>query len=318
MVMKKTIVRMLFASSLWVACHAETGSPQENDVDLQYIPQSDEELNAITAKMLATGTEVAYRNESEKQRLWIFEPQNLTPEELRPCLFFIHGGGWGGLPDAFAPQCLYFSRRGMVTVSIHFRGPKEPKEAGSPKTCLADARSAYRWIREHATEYHIDPDRIVVAGGSAGAHLALGLLTLSMDGIDNKGDPLSTPIDPKALILFNPAIDLVDGWKGGQKKCVAAGLDPKLFSPAHWVKPGMPDTLILSGSDDHVISPRMINDFVKRMEDHGNKATFIEYPDVGHGFFNYGKEKYNGAYFIPTCEEVDRFLTTHGFLGNKP
>ena len=143
---------------VWSMIFAGGLSAAGKDFDLQYVPASEDECETLTQEMLSSGIEIAYRSESEKQKLWIFQPDDLQPDELRPCLFFIHGGGWGGFANAFAPQCLYFSRRGMVTVSIHFRGPKEPKGAGTPKTCLADARSAYRWIREHAKEYNIDPD----------------------------------------------------------------------------------------------------------------------------------------------------------------
>lgn len=292
----------------------QTFAVKGDDFDLRYMPE-EQEGEAIMARMLKLGTKVAYRTESEKQKIWIYQPEGLKSDELRPCILYIHGGGWGGIPDMFAPQCLYFARRGMVAATIHFRGPKEPKGKGSPKTCLADARSAYRWIKENGKGYNIDPDRIVVSGGSAGGHLSLGLVTLGMEGIDNDGDNLETPIDPKALILYNPAFDLVDGWKGGQKKCVSAGMDPASFSPAHFVKPGLPDTLILSGSKDTIITPKMIHDFVGRMEVHGNKAEFVEYEGAGHSFYNYHKQKRFGEpFFIATCEEVERFLAERGFL----
>lgn len=309
--MKKLALLMCL---LPVALMSAEGGTQRQDFDLRYIAHDKAEAMAISEDMLSTGIEAAYRTDSEKQQLWIFQPDDLSPGERRACIFFIHGGGWGGSPAAFAPQCLYFSRRGLIAVSIHFRGPKDPPGSGSPKNCLADARSAYRWIREHANDYQIDPDRIVVGGGSAGAHLALSLVTISLDDIDNIGDNMDTPIDPKALILYNPAIDLVDGWSGGQKKCIAANIDPKTFSPAHAVKPGLPDTLIISGTRDHVISPQMIREFEERMKASGNVTTFIEYPDVGHSFFNYSRPEVKGAYFIETCERVQQFLAERQFI----
>jgi len=118
-----------------------------------------------------------YSHKHRDNKLWVFRPEGLKQDELRPCVFYIHGGSWGGNAPMFAPQCIYLSRRGIVGVSIEFR--RYDKNQGiSPKDCLADCISAYRWIKKHARSLHIDPDKIVIAGGSAGAHLALSMLTL--------------------------------------------------------------------------------------------------------------------------------------------
>ena len=107
-------------------------------------------------------------------------------------------------------------------------------------------------------------------------------------------------------MLLNPVIDIVDGWAGGRKKCKAAGIDPQSFSPAHHVKPGLPPTLILSGSDDPLISPAQIRAFQERMKAAGNRCQFIEYPGVGHGFFNYGRER--NKYFQWTVWAFEDFV----------
>ena len=276
-----------------------------DDFDLNHNPKSKEESQKITEKMLKSGTEIAYRKDHPNQKLWIFRPTHLKKGDLRPCVFFIHGGGWGGSPESLAPQCIYLQQRGVVTVSIHFRRP-----GPSPKDCLADSLSAYRWIKKNAKEYGIDPDRIVVSGGSAGGHLALAMVTIP--GCDHPDDDKSIPIDPKALILFNPAIDLVDGWAGGQAKCRKGGVDPAEFSPAHKVKEGLPETLILSGEKDQVITPDMLKAFRKRMKEHGNKCTVILDPEGTHGWFNYGKG--DGTAFHKTMAEVEKFLAKLGYL----
>jgi len=266
--------------------------------DFFLVPADRKETDQINAELLATGHQFSYGDSDiEEQRLWIFPPLAVQPGELRPCVFFIHGGGWGGNPAGLAAQSVYLQRRGYATVSIHFRPPKGDL---TPKDTLRDARKAWRWIIEHGREHHIDPDRIVVSGGSAGGHLSLALSTISLED-----DPVVENL-PKGYVLFNPVIDLVDGWTGGRKKCETAGITPLSFSPAHHVRAGLPPTLILSGSDDGLIPPSLIHAFQKRMKQVGSECDFIEYPGAGHGFFNYGRE--DNRYFRLTMQAFENFL----------
>ncbi len=273
------------------------------EFDLNYIPNDRKELDSIATQMLSTGKEIVYRTDHPNQKLWIFQPDNLKKDELLTCVFFIHGGGWGGSPILFAPQSIYLKDKGLVVVNIHFRKPSS-EEKISPIDCLKDCLSAFRWIKENAYSYHIDPEKIIVSGGSAGAHLALAMLTF--DAYNHSDDNMSIPIDPKGLIFFNPAIDLVEGWEGGAQKCVDHGIDPFAFSPAHHIKKGIPSTLVLSGSEDNVIPPKLIRQFMERMNEKGNHCKFVEYEGVGHGFFNYGRLE--NQYFFPTMQEMVGFI----------
>ena len=267
--------------------------------DFFHVPADRKETDQINNDLLATGQQVAYGDSDiEEQKLWIFPPLAAQPGELRPCVFFIHGGGWGGSPASLAAQCVYLQRRGYTTVSTHFRPPKGDL---TPHDTLKDARKAYGWIIKHGREHHIDPNRIVVSGGSAGGHLSLALSTISLHD-----DPVIENL-PQGYVLFNPVIDLVDGWKGGRKKCESTKIDPLSFSPAHHVRSGLPPTLILSGSDDGLIPPRLIHTFQTRMKQVGNECEFIEYPGAGHGFFNYGRE--DNRYFRLTMQAFEDFLS---------
>lgn len=270
----------------------------EPEIDLLYLPKNREETAQLNRRMLTTGKEFSYGDpDIANQRLWIFNPLDIAAGEKRPCVFFIHGGGWGGKPELLAPQCVYLQRRGFNAVSIHFRSPGNGL---TPRDTLDDARKAYRWILEHADEHHIDKNLIFISGGSAGGHLSLALRTIEFDS--------AGPDSPEAagLILFNPVIDLVNGWSGGRKKCLQAKIEPRDFSPAHHVRAGLPPMLILSGSRDSLIPPSLIREFQKRLAAVGGQSKFIEYPDAGHGFFNYGREE--NQYFQWTMWEVENFL----------
>ncbi|MFK8111381.1 MAG: sulfatase-like hydrolase/transferase [Rubripirellula sp.] len=271
------------------------GRPQ---LDLLYYPKDKAETADVTKAMLATGKEIVYGDPQIPQhRLWIFNPMEIQADEQRPCVFLIHGGGWGGRPESLAAQALYWQRRGLNAVSIHFRAPSGEL---TPADTLRDARRAYRWIVEHGKDHHIDVDQLLVSGGSAGGHLSLALATIELED-----DPVIEHL-PKAMVLFNPVIDLVDGWENGRKKCERANIEPQAFSPAHHPVANLPPILILSGSDDGLISPALIRGFQERMKAAGNSVEFVEYPDAGHGFFNYGR--HDNQYFQWTMWEFEKFL----------
>lgn len=274
------------------------------EADLLHFPEDRKASDAICDEILLTGERFSYGDHKD-QRLRIFKPLDAAAGELRPCVFFIHGGGWAGHPRSLAAQAAYMQRQGYTVVNIHFRSPRNEL---TPHDTLKDVRRAYRWVIENGKDHNIDIDRIVASGGSAGGHLSLAMCTIALPD-----DPI-VEHPPKALVLFNPVIDLVDGWEGGRKKCVAAKIDPQSFSPAHHVTANLPPTLVLSGSDDPLISPAQIRAFQKRMQTAGNRCDFIEYPSAGHGFFNYGRER--NKYFQYTMWAFTDFLAgSPGGLG---
>ncbi len=102
-------------------------------------------------------------------KLDVFEPAGLKPTDHRPAIVFFFGGGWsGGDAKQFYQQAKAMTEQGMVVFSADYRVKSRNKT--TPFECVKDGKSAIRWVREHAAELGIDPDRIVAAGGSAGGH----------------------------------------------------------------------------------------------------------------------------------------------------
>lgn len=81
-----------------------------------------------------------------------------------PAMVFFFGGGWkGGDIKQFDPQALYFSKRGIVCIVADYR--VSSRHGTTPFESLKDAKSAIRYVRSHAGELRIDPDKIIAAGG---------------------------------------------------------------------------------------------------------------------------------------------------------
>jgi acetyl esterase/lipase len=105
--------------------------------------------------------------------------------ELRPGVVLVHGGGWrSGYRENLTPLAIALAERGYVAVTISYR---LAPEAHYP-AAIHDVKAAVRWLRSHAQQYGVDPDRIAVGGASAGGQIA------SLVGVTNGVDRF----DPQA------------------------------------------------------------------------------------------------------------------------
>src|SRR5258705_1848030 len=114
-------------------------------------------------------TDVVYAEvEGEPLRYDHFRPLGVSGPT--PAVVFVHGGGWtGGDPSQAGGNGMHFARRGIATISISYRlAPAHRLPAP-----LDDVRRGLRHLRKNAAELGVDPDRLVLMGLSAGAHLVM-------------------------------------------------------------------------------------------------------------------------------------------------
>lgn len=220
-----------------------------------------------------------------------------------PAMVFFFGGGWnGGTTEQFAPQAKYFASRGMVCFRADYR--VKSRQGTSPFESLKDAKSAIRFIRAHAKELGVDPDKIVASGGSAGGHLAVA--TAAIEGFNEIGEDLSVSCIPNALILFNPVFDNGPGGYGYNR----IGEAYKEFSPLHNISEGMPPAAVFLGTEDDLIPVETARYFKLVVEKVGSRCDLFLYEGEGHGFYNYG----NDELYQDTRDKADKFLISTGFL----
>ncbi len=235
-------------------------------------------------------------------RLHVFQPTD-TAASPRVGLIFFFGGGWTkGSVQQFVPHARYFAAHGFVTVVADYR--VKSRHDVTPFACVADAKSAVRWVRGHAAEFNIAPDRIVVAGGSAGGHLAA--CTALVAGFNTPGDNLAISAVPDALVLFNPVLDMVKFFvnRRDNKKLLKK---ISAISPIDHVRPDAPPTLIFHGTGDKVVPITQAIDFCNAMRAQGNECTLIPFDGRNHGFFNANKG--DGSDYRATLDEMDTFLS---------
>ncbi len=242
-----------------------------------------------------------------KLSMKIYYPPQMNDSVAYPAMVFFFGGGWvGGRISHFEPQAKYFSERGIVCFLVDYRTSK--KHQTTPFECVKDAKSAMRFVRNHASDFQIDPDKIIASGGSAGGHLAA--TTALINDYNEATDDLKVSCIPNALVLFNPIFDNGPGGFGYSR----IGDNYKDFSPLHNIKKGAPPTIIFLGTKDKLI-PVVTAEYYKMvMEKVGSRCELLTYEGQEHGFFNNYK---NHEMYKQTIFEADKFLQSLGYLTEK-
>ena len=246
-------------------------------------------------------------------KLHVFEPTGLTASDQRPAIVFFFGGGWSsGNARQFFRQARLMAEQGMVALSADYR--VKSRNQTTPFECVKDAKSAVRWVREHAAELGIDPNRIAASGGSAGGHIAA--CTSLIAGAEEAGENLKISSAPNALLLFNPVLDTTGQGFGAKNFSPAQQTE---LSPAHHVRKGIPPTIIFHGTADRTVPFENAERFTRVMKEAGNDCVLVPFPGKDHGFFN-------GSSFRPQSDDKDfdltmkhgiDFLTKQGWLPVK-
>lgn len=257
------------------------------------VPVSDSSTSDSTGlvSIVPTHAELAYANtRNPAQMLDLYLPNatiNASEQDHRPLVIFIHGGAWmigdkawiRGETHMQLEQFLQLLlRSGYAVASLNYRLLPE----GVFPAPIHDVKAAVRYLRAHANELGINPERIGVVGESAGAHLAQ-LLAVSAGELSLEGDLGNAAFSSRvnAAVSYYGIADLrrlagerIDqGCKkpwmydpnkpneaeygllgGGKLDTPERQQQALLASPIHYVNAGDSPMLLLHGRQDCVVS----------------------------------------------------------------
>ncbi|MBW0106773.1 alpha/beta hydrolase, partial [Pseudonocardia sp. KRD291] len=199
----------------------------------------------------------------------LYRPPTAGPH---PVVVWLHGGSWvrGERTDRTALN-RWLADRGHAVVAVEYRLPP-PSPVGADQR--RDVACAVSWVRANAAAQGLDAGRIVLAGQSAGATLALNTASgLTDRTLSCPADPDPLPA-PRGVVAYYPATDL---------RLIAAQLQGALFggpgegapelrrelSPVDHVRPGLPPTLLLLGSADHFVFADRVVAYDRRLREVG-------------------------------------------------
>lgn len=241
--------------------------------------------------------------------IWGPDPDKAPPYPKSVAAFFFSSGWDNGQVTQFAPHCVYFASRGMLTMAFDYRILH--RNHGGPLEAMADVRSALRWIRLNAAELGINPGKIVGIGGSGGAHALTAAAMLQ--GYDDPADHMECSPAANALVLFNPVLDT--SKKGFGLERFPDPASAKNANLIRAIRPGLPPTLIMHGTADRVVPFRGSAEFAKKSSRKKNLCRLIEFEGQGHGFFNFNL---SFEMYEATLMAMDEFLVGLGIIEPDP
>lgn len=215
---------------------------------------------------------------------------------VHPLVLYIHGGGWMGghtrQSGAFRnfPEVLAsLAAEGFTVASVEYR---LSGEAPYPAQ-IRDVNAALRFLRKNAAQYHLDPARVGVFGGSAGGHLA------ALEGLACH----ETSLDPAAG--SDPCVQAVVTWYGvydfttmpragrvdaPERKFLGCTEGPcteatqRAASPLTFLDRSDPPFLIIAGEDDHVVPPAQSHQAEAAFSAAGVPVRSMYFPGIDHSF----------------------------------
>jgi len=196
---------------------------------------------------------LAFLPADRSERLDLYVQYAREPKVRRPGVLFIHGGGFTAGDKAeyrSASVSADLARAGYVVVSCNYVLGAKDKPGVWPRN-IADCRDAVRWMRANAEALGLDPDRIAVAGGSAGGYLAL-MVGLSDDKTGPGGDPSARhSAKVSAVVDMYGVVNFSKHGKGVVPGVSAA--DQAAYLPENQCDAKDPAVLILHGTADTTV-----------------------------------------------------------------
>jgi acetyl esterase/lipase len=227
-----------------------------------------------------------------------------------PCVVVIHGGAWRmGDKSNHRDEIRRFADNGFVSATIQYRfapGYQFPAQ-------VEDVKCAIRFLRAHASDYGIDPNRIGAVGFSAGAHLSMMLATLDSETYAGQGGWADQSSKVQAAVSFyGPTLFTADNMPEQTEPLVADFLGGSLAdqadayrdaSPLTHVSSDDPPMLLFQGTNDELVPYTQAFEMATAMTRHDVPGRVELLIGAGHGW--------GGSQRQRTTDETLEFFIRH-------
>lgn len=233
-------------------------------------------LSVLNASVPADGytveTDIAF-DDGERQRLDLYLPTD--PKSDGTVVVFFYGGSWKrGDREDYRFMGEAFASQGYVTVIPDYRLYPDVRFPAF----VEDGAEAVRWVHRSIALHGGNPDRIVLVGHSAGAHIA-ALLALDRRYLRNVEVP-ATAIDGLIGLAGPYAFD--PRRYRSTRPIFASAADPFDTRPINFVRPDAPPALLLHGQSDTVVRPSNSQSMALALQSSGVAVRYVPLPGTGH------------------------------------
>lgn len=227
---------------------------------------------------------VRVRNVSEAE-MYVYLPEKA--KNTGAAVVICPGGGYmiEAMDHEGYDMAEWLKSKGVAGIVLKYRLPYGHHEIPS-----GDAKQAIRIVRQNAKEWGINPEKIGIAGSSAGGHLASTVGTQFDLGNRESSDPLEqTSSRPDFMLLLYPVISFNEafGHMGSRKNLIGEGNDWKMvekYSNELQVSAQTPPTFLILADDDKTVPPRNSVEFYLALKKYNIPAEMHIYQEGGHGF----------------------------------
>lgn len=235
-------------------------------------------------------------------RMTLFIPRTTAK---KPAVIYFPGGGFTSSDyEKFAEMRFALARAGFVVAAAEYR--VIPNRFPAP---VEDAKAAVRWVRAHAEEYGVDPDRIAVLGDSAGGYITQMLGTTNDETGWDKGDFTHVSSAVQAVVSLYGISDLLSIGEGFDETIQAIHLSPAVTesllvngpafktlpaplcetpeaahhaSALYHVNGNEPPFLLMHGTVDPLVSPLQSKHMYDTLKAHGDDVEFVMVKGAKH------------------------------------
>ena len=223
------------------------------------------------------GRDVAY-GEDPRQKLDVYVPENTQNGgggTGLPVIVFFYGGGWNsGSRKDYAWVGHSLAAQGYVVVLPDYRlAPTHPYP-----DFVKDGADAVRWTHDHILAFGGDPDRLVLAGHSAGAYIAMQL-AMDLSFLRTAG------VDPqlvKATVGLSGPYDFYPFVSPLAVEAFATWPQPKDTQPINHVGPGRAPVFLAHGDKDELVELSNTYNLAKALKAAGDEVEVKIYPGLDH------------------------------------
>ena len=228
-------------------------------------------LNWVSPEPAHDRIEIAY-GAHPRQRLDLYRPKAMAG--AAPVIVFFYGGGWeGGDKGSYRFAALALVEQGYVVAVPDYRVYPEVRFPAF----LEDSAKAVAWVRAHAKAEGGDPNRLFLAGHSAGAYNAV-MLALDAGYLGAEGVPSASI---SGVVGLSGPYDFLP-LTSRTLESIFAAPDPARTQPITFARKDAPPMLLATGDMDTTVYPRNTRNLGRRLNELGAPVETIEYAGTGH------------------------------------